>query len=82
MGETIDQDKQRDVKRIHKGLLTEPAGRAEMKTEGSQRVLGFFVCLLEQAVPLTDTEIIRGNSLGWSLEWSMKLGVLLGACQV
>jgi len=33
-------------------------------------------------VPLTDTEIIRGNSLGWSLGRSMKLGVLLGACQV
>ena len=33
-------------------------------------------------MPLTDTEIIRGNILGWNLEWSMKLGVLLGACQV
>ena len=46
MGETRDQDKQRDVKHIHKGLLTEPAGGAEMKTEESRRVLGFslFVC--------------------------------------
>lgn len=44
MGETRDQEEQRDVKHIHKGLLTEPAGRAEMKTEESRKSPRFF-CL-------------------------------------
>ena len=81
VGEKRDQGKQRDGKHNHKGLLTERADGARWKLRNRGRVLGFF-CLLEQVMPLTDMEIIRGNSLGWSLERSMKLGVLLGACQV